>query len=169
MRFGELRWLTWDDVDLVAGVLHIRPKENWRPKTGDQRAIPISPAARQVLESLPRTARWVVTALPSATYPRGGHQISERRLLAYLKRILTQLGLRGHLHTFRHTFISNAYFKPNAGSDCAELVRTCGPRNDQDLHARCGRCLARGNQRLADVNAQLKKGGLNGQPNADVN
>lgn len=108
MRFGELRWLTWDDVDLCGGVLHIRPKDNWKPKTGDRRAVPISPLARQILEAQSRKSRWVVTAAPSAKYPKGDRQISERRLLAYLKRVLKRLGLPGHLHTFRHSFISNA-------------------------------------------------------------
>ena len=37
-----------------------------------------------------------------------GRQTSERRLLQYLKRVLKRLGLPGHLHTFRHSFISFA-------------------------------------------------------------
>jgi integrase len=51
---------------------------------------------------------WVVTAPPSPKYPNGDHQISERRLLKALKQILKKLGLRGHLNTFRHAFISGA-------------------------------------------------------------
>src|SRR5207244_4379733 len=35
MRFGELAWLTWDDVEPT--VLRVQPKEGWKPKTGDQR------------------------------------------------------------------------------------------------------------------------------------
>jgi integrase len=110
MRVGELRWLTWEDVDLQLGVIHIRPKPDgcWKPKTGDIRAIPISPDARRVLERLPRHCQWVVTARASRPYPQGDHPISERRLLDYLKRLLKHLGLRGHLHTFRHAFISHA-------------------------------------------------------------
>src|SRR5262249_18947603 len=42
MRFGELAWLTWDDIDLKNGVLRIQAKEGWKPKTGDQRVVPIS-------------------------------------------------------------------------------------------------------------------------------
>src|SRR5207245_1975003 len=34
--------------------------------------------------------------------------VSERRLLSALKRVLLRLGLPGHLHTFRHAFISRA-------------------------------------------------------------
>lgn len=107
MRVGELKWLTWDDVDFDRDVLHIRPKDNWKPKTGDQRAIPMQ-GVREMLTRLPRTHRWVVTAVPSRQYPSGGRQISERRLLEYLKRLLRRLGLKGKDHTFRHSFISNA-------------------------------------------------------------
>jgi integrase len=108
MRAGELKHLTWEDVDFERGVLHIRPKDDWQPKTGDIRAIPISPALRELLGRLPRRTRWVVTARASRRYPDGDHQISERRLLDYLKRVLKRLGLKGHLHTFRHAFISHA-------------------------------------------------------------
>jgi site-specific recombinase XerD len=49
MRVGELKHLLWDDVDLERGFFHVRPKDGWKPKTGDQRAIPISRAAREAL------------------------------------------------------------------------------------------------------------------------
>jgi integrase len=48
---------------------------------------------------------------PSKRYPEHGRQWTERRLLAALKRVLKPLDLPGHLHTFRHTFISNALLK----------------------------------------------------------
>jgi hypothetical protein len=54
------------------------------------------------------TIRCVFTARIAAQHPEKGRQISERRLLQYLKRILKRLGLQGHLHTFRHSFISFA-------------------------------------------------------------
>jgi len=108
MRVGELAHLTWGDVDLRRNVLHVRGKEGWKPKSGDQRAIPISPRVRAMLERLPRHSRWVVTAPPSRRYPRGDHQVSDRRLLSALKRVLGRLGLPGHTHTFRHAFISRS-------------------------------------------------------------
>jgi integrase len=37
-----------------------------------------------------------------------GPPVSERRLLLFRKSILKKLGLRGHLHTFRHAFLSAA-------------------------------------------------------------
>lgn len=108
MRVGELKHLAWLDADFTANVLLIRPKENWKPKTGDQRAIPISPRLMGVLKSLPRRSRWVVTSPRAMAGSEEGKQVSERRLLQSLKTTLKKLGLPGHLHTFRHTFISIA-------------------------------------------------------------
>jgi site-specific recombinase XerD len=110
MRFQELAWLTWDDVDVAANVLRIQPKEGWKPKSGDQRAIPLT-TLKELVESLPRRWRWVVTMPPSPQHPRPGRQWTERRLLAALQRVLKKLKLPGKLHTFRHTFISNALLK----------------------------------------------------------
>ncbi len=107
-RIGEIKWLTWEDVDFKRNVLHIRPKDDWTPKTGDQRATPMTERGCKLLKERQREYRWVFTAAPSRKYPRGDHQISERRLLRSLKRLLKRLGIQGHLHTFRHAFISNA-------------------------------------------------------------
>lgn len=108
MRFGELAWLTWDDIDLAANILRVQPKEGWKPKTRDQRAVPLSPTAKRVLEALPRRWRWVVTMPPSRSCPEHGRRWSERRLLAKLKLVLKTVQLPGKLHTFRHAFVSNA-------------------------------------------------------------
>ena len=40
--------------------------------------------------------------------PRTDRQISERTLLDYLKKILKQLSLTGRLHTFKHSFVTQA-------------------------------------------------------------
>jgi len=108
MRVAELAHLTWADVDFGRNVVHVRPKEGWQPKTGDQRAVPMTRRVRDLLEPRPRRNRWVITSPPSPRYPRGDHQLSERRLLRALKRVLRDLGLPGHLHTFRHAFISKS-------------------------------------------------------------
>ncbi len=108
LRIGELQWLTWDEIDRANNVLHIRNKPGWNTKTGNIRTVPLSKRAAEVLEGLPRKWKWVVTAPASAHYPLGGRQISERRLLRALKRLLKRFELSGHLHTFRHCFISRA-------------------------------------------------------------
>lgn len=107
-RISEACWLTWDDVDLVNHVVHVRPKQGWKPKSGDQRTIPLSPAMYHMLNVLPRTANWVFPAPPTARFPSTQRQVSPRRALAHLKVVLKKVGLPGHLHTFRHSFISYA-------------------------------------------------------------
>lgn len=72
MRIGELKWLTWDDIDFENNLIHIRPKDGWRTKTGNVRAVPMSQNARNILEGLLRTFRWVFTAQPSQKYSEGG-------------------------------------------------------------------------------------------------
>lgn len=106
LRFGEAQWLTWPDIDFKSNVIHGRAKDHWRPKTGDERAVPISPKLALFLRGLLRHGRWVLTALPTTKYPEEGRQISERRALASLKRVLSKLGIEGKLHSFRHSFIS---------------------------------------------------------------
>ena len=108
MRVGEAKHLTWPDVDFKLGLIYVRAKDDWKPKTGDRRAIPMSPVARAILELLPRKSRWVFTARPTTKFPTADRQISERRLLDHLKRVLKRLGLEGKVHSFRHSFISNA-------------------------------------------------------------
>ena len=48
MRKSEFEHLHWDDVSFDLGVIFIRSKGDWRPKT-DERIIPISPVIHQIL------------------------------------------------------------------------------------------------------------------------
>lgn len=111
LRIGEAQWLTWSDVDLKTNVIHIRAKEGWKPKTGDERAVPLSPKLRAFLEVRSRHGRWVLTAKSTMTHPTLDRQIDERRSLAALKRVLARLGMEGKLHSFRHRFISRCLTK----------------------------------------------------------
>ncbi|MEI8381034.1 MAG: site-specific integrase [Planctomycetota bacterium] len=107
-RAGEGKFLTWSDVDFKRGEILIRPKDEWKPKTGDQRRVPLTARLAALLQSQPRHGRWVFQAAPTRLHPDVGRQVSERRALLALKRVLKRLKLKGHLHTFRHTFISQA-------------------------------------------------------------
>lgn len=114
LRIAEAKYLDWEDVDFTNGVLRIRGKvvdaatgEAWRPKSGDQRIVPISAPVRALLEAQPRPARWVFTS-PSSLRRPAGQPIDDRRVLAHLKQALKKLGLPGHTHTFRHSLISHA-------------------------------------------------------------
>lgn len=159
MRFGELAWLTWDDVELAANVLRVQPKEGWKPKTGDQRAVPMSPTARRVIEALPRRWTWVVTMPPSKQHPRPGRQWTERRLLAALKRVLGRLKLPGKLHTFRHSFISNALLNGTAVAVVKEWVGHVD-RQVIELYTHVHNSASQAAmQRLAEANRRLQQEG----------
>jgi integrase len=106
MRIGEAENLTWKDIDLDNRVVKIQEKEDWKPKTGDMRSVPMSSEAVELLGRQPRHCQCVFT-FPADHYGPV-RQVRQRRLLDYLKRLLKKLGLPGHLHTFRHTFISLA-------------------------------------------------------------
>ena len=107
-RCGEAKHLTWGDVDLQHRVLHIRPKDDWKPKTGDQRKIPITDRLRDMLRSRQRVGRWVFTSVVKSATGKEIAQIRRAQALVVLKKILVAIGLKGHLHTFRHTYISQA-------------------------------------------------------------
>lgn len=108
MRVGELVHLTWDDVDYQRNVILIRAKKEWKPKTGDARAIPMSDRVRSTIKAQPKRSQWVFTLPKTDRGDANGRQVSDRRLLEYLKRVLKKLNLKGHLHTFRHSHISDA-------------------------------------------------------------
>jgi integrase len=54
MRQGEIFGLTWFDVDLSQGLIHVRVSKN-----GKDRFIPINQTVRRMLEGLPRTSEYV--------------------------------------------------------------------------------------------------------------
>lgn len=110
MRIGEARWLTWDDVDFDKKVIHVRGKDGWKPKSGDERVVHMTKTLMAFLQEHPKSGRFVLTTAPTSAHPKIGRQISERRALVALKRILKTLGIPGKLHTFRHFFISNCLF-----------------------------------------------------------
>ena len=107
-RIGEAIWLTWKDIDFNNKMIHIRPKEGWKTKSGQERAVPMSKRLQEMLVQKQQIATWVFTPRKTKRHPWVDRQISDRRLLENLKRILKLLDLKGHTHTFRHSFISHA-------------------------------------------------------------
>jgi len=105
MRIGELKQLTWDDVDLDHNVIHVhRGGSGGKPKDKEDRFIPVH--ARKlgpILRTLPRAAEQVFL-MPD------GKVICEKKLRAYLKNLCGQCGFPNpqqyKLHTFRHFFAS---------------------------------------------------------------
>ena len=64
LRLGDVCLLRWDCIDLDAGEMVILPRKT--RKTGKRLQIPITPALREVLESLPRAGEYVFPTLASS-------------------------------------------------------------------------------------------------------
>jgi len=61
MRPAELAYLTWNDVDLHTKTVKIQGKEGFKPKTSQERIIPLCSTALEILKELyqKRKSRWV--------------------------------------------------------------------------------------------------------------
>lgn len=137
MRIGEVIHLTHDDLTLdgPTPVAHIRPKEvvpgarPWRPKNGEERAVPLSVRAVAMLRDLPRRRRWGIDRMDE-TAATSNLPANDRHILAYLKTVLAKLGLEGTNHKFRHSFCTIAVL---AGVDFFTLRRWFGHIDEEAL------------------------------------
>ncbi|MES1205245.1 MAG: tyrosine-type recombinase/integrase [Pseudomonadota bacterium] len=98
-RCGEALALVWENVDLTNRMIKIHPSEEWRPKNGRPREIPISDALLPWLARQRRSQKWVFpspgTGSRWAFWP--GHQWA---------RVQEKATLEGGVHTLRHSFAS---------------------------------------------------------------
>jgi integrase len=113
LRHGEIAGLRWNDIDLLAGELHVRRQFTGgelvdRPKDNDERVVDLVPAARAILEGW-----WVSTGDDGLVFEleTGGYldnSNSRKVLYATMKQAgIPRVGERGGArdwHSFRHTF-----------------------------------------------------------------
>jgi len=105
MRRGELFRLTWDDVDMERGFLTIR-----NPKGGKDQSIPLSDAARELLEARPRREKKHDEEAEAVEYVfpgrSGGKRTDVKKALQKIReRARLPEGFRP-LHGLRHVFAS---------------------------------------------------------------
>lgn len=53
LRIGELVNLRWKDVDLDSQIVHVRIRDDWKPKGKADRIVPMHPRVRAVIQSQP--------------------------------------------------------------------------------------------------------------------
>ena len=97
MRIGELVNLRWLDADFKEHVLHIRIRDDWKPKGRRDRTVPMHPKVEAALSGQ-RIGQYVFCG------KRGG-RLKETWCLSSLKKDQDKLKMaRGDLHGFRRFF-----------------------------------------------------------------
>lgn len=80
LRIGEITALLKNDVDLEAGIIHVRRREAWGPKTeSSERDVPIHRRLLAILLVMPKNrGSYFFSPPPSKQFPEGGHHINPR-------------------------------------------------------------------------------------------
>lgn len=109
-RSGEVRGMTWEEVDMHAGVWTVPPD---RMKAGKEHRVPLSDAALALLSAQPRV-EGVDFVFPGS----GGRMLSDMTLTATLRR----MGETATAHGFRSTFRDWAAERTNYPREVAEMA-----------------------------------------------
>lgn len=98
MRKGEILAVLWENVDLGRRQIRVWPSEEWRPKNGKPREVPISDALLPWFQC-DRRSRWAFPTRKGERYAYWPQrQFDECR---------TAAGLKGGPHQLRHTFATH--------------------------------------------------------------
>lgn len=99
LRRSEIYWLSWDDVDFERKRIHVSPKKDWTPKDHERRWVPMPADLERHLNGLRRFGEYVF--MDSAERP------SLVGMSVYFKRLVRKAGLKGSIHTLRHSYGSH--------------------------------------------------------------
>jgi len=122
IRKGELRHMEWDDIDFENRLLHVRPKDTWRPKTANSvRTIPLCEPAIGALQ-MARERAEKRSVKSSLVFPGRKGPLTDIR--ASLNGACERAGVPHiHVHGLRHTFGSQMGM---AGADPFAIMKALG-------------------------------------------
>lgn len=117
LRDGELVNLTWSDVNLQTKQIAIESKSHWKTKTKNVRHIPLNDKAVKILQRCKKHDNhdFVFTPIKDSKISKG----YARKVLI---KVLTKLGLTGHIHKLRHTFASHLVMSSVSIYDVSQLL-----------------------------------------------
>jgi len=102
LRYGELCYLEWPDIDFRHKQVVIQPKEGWKPKNFKKRIVPMHPTAEEILKSLPRHDDI------SLIFPDRDGKCAYKGLRNRLYLVFKRAKVNGNVKDLRSTFASNA-------------------------------------------------------------
>ncbi len=121
MRRGEIQSLTWNKVDLKAGLIRLEGADT---KTGEGRVVPISPTLRGVVDEMRQELRKEkVASIDGRVFTWKGKPMSEGWRTAFVA-ACRRAGLADlHFHDLRHTFVTR---KVREGWDYKRIMSISG-------------------------------------------
>lgn len=108
LRRGEIHWLPIrEGLDFLRDRIHIAPVYDdrgillWKPKDHERRWIPMTPDLKSHLLKIVKRkkGRWVIE--------EDGERPTLGSMTNYFRRLIRKAGLKGSIHTLRHTFGSH--------------------------------------------------------------
>lgn len=131
MRKRELMSLRKGDIDFDKGIILIRHKEGFKPKTDRPRAIPIHPELVLILRLLrPFGPRNDAGDNDFVFVNSRGKPFSNDAIRQKLKKLCRKAGIKpGKLHSFRHTWTAHSIMK-----GCpSDVVQAIGGWKEKDM------------------------------------
>ncbi len=101
LRYGELCYLEWSDIDFRHKQVVIQPKEGWKPKNFKKRIVPMHPTVEEILRSLPRHDDI------SFIFPDRDGKCAYKGLRNRLYLVFQRAKVTGNVKDLRSTFASN--------------------------------------------------------------
>jgi integrase len=115
LRFGEVRDLMWDHIQLreSGGAIRVYgggSGSDGGPKDHEYRTVPVNAELARILSAVPREQARVFSHPGTKKWPYGSRPLDQTQLLKKLKRLCKRVGFpdwqRLKLHSFRHGFAS---------------------------------------------------------------
>ena len=132
MRKRELMFLKKEDIDLDKGIILVRHKEGFKPKTDRPRAIPIHPELVPILRLLRPFGARNDGGIATSRNDGGekdfifvnsrGKPFANDTIRQKLKKLCRKAGIKpGKLHSFRHTWTAHSIMK-GCPSDVVQAI-----------------------------------------------
>jgi integrase len=115
LRFGEVRDLMWDHIQLRdnGGAIRVYgggSGVDGGPKDHDYRTVPVNAELARILTAMPQDQARVFSQPGTKKYPDGTRPLDQTQLLKKLKKLCKRVGFpdwkKYKLHSFRHGFAS---------------------------------------------------------------